>query len=232
MFKAGGPDTLRFVPERPTAVLFDLDGTLLDTMGDLANSVNRLRSRRGLPSLSDRAVAGFVGDGPLTLMERVLPGLSRPELEAAEEEFLDDYLAHCTERTQPYPGIPEALDGLAGIPLGIVTNKPRNQTMRLVDSLGWRARFGAILASDDLERIKPDPLPIRTALERLGAEASGAWMIGDSTNDVEAGKAAGVRTILVSWGFQPLENVLPLGPDAVARTPREIPGIVFGRTSS
>lgn len=215
------------MPPAPAAVLFDLDGTLADTLADLAASVNFVRAGRGLPPLPDPEIAKHIGDGAEALMARTVAPLEGEALSAAARQFKAHYLEHCLDRTRPFPGIPETLQHLAGIPLGIVSNKPRLQTARIARAFGWEARFGAIVAGDDLPQRKPDPRPLFAALARLGAQAAGSWMVGDSTNDLAAGRAAGMRTLAVAWGLQPLDRLLPLCPEAVAREPGDLPGILI-----
>ena len=193
-------------------ILFDLDGTLVDSSGDIAAAVNRTLDDLDLPRLPRNEIVGFVGDGVRKLMERTLGRLGHPGVDDAIARFKRDYRAHCLEATRPYPGLPRLLAALETTPMAVVTNKPADFAHQILAGLGLRDRFAAVVGGDEAP-LKPDPAPIRLALERLGCDAPGGLMVGDHPNDVAAGRAAGLRTCGVLWGFDRGAAVRPSQPD-------------------
>jgi len=184
------------------ALLFDLDGTLVDSREDLATGVNLTRGDLGLAPLDPAVVAGYVGDGVRALLTRALPEC--PErLEEALALNRGHYRAHLLDRTRAYPGAPEALAALAGAGyrLGVVTNKPREFTLPLLEGLGLLPRFGAVVAGGDAPALKPDPAGLLQALQALGCGPEGSWMVGDHCTDLEAGRRAGLQRCLCRFGF-------------------------------
>ncbi|MBM3975190.1 MAG: HAD-IA family hydrolase [Planctomycetes bacterium] len=194
----------------PAPFLFDLDGTLADTLPDIAASCNHVRARFGLPPCLTATVRGFVGDGARTLLARALHGALPTDADAAARA-LDDafagYVAHhatqCTVHARLYPGALRALQALheGGHPLAVVTNKPTRFTAPILRALGLERLLPVVVGGDTLPQRKPDAAPIRHALAQLGAGPRGATMVGDGVQDVRAGKAAGVRTIACLYGY-------------------------------
>ena len=184
------------------AVIFDLDGTLVDSRADLALGVNLTREALGYPPLEEALVASFVGDGVHKLLLRALPEC--PErLEEAVAINRRHYAAHLLDRTRLYPGVAEALEaiGALGFRLGVVTNKPREFTLPILEGLGILGRFGAVAAGGDGGPLKPDPQPLLRVLEASGCGAPGSWMTGDHCTDLEAGRRAGLRRCFCRYGF-------------------------------
>jgi len=180
-------------------ILFDLDGTLVDSLADLATGINLLRGELDLPPLTIPAVRACVGDGATMLVRRALgAGLFTP---ARLQRFLTLYGEHFAETTTLYPGIQTCLDLFAERPLAVVTNKPYQLTIDLLDALDLTRYFPVIIGGDSCPVKKPDPTPIKIALHRLGATAAGAIMIGDHHTDLRAGQAAGLDVCFCSWGF-------------------------------
>jgi len=181
-------------------LIFDLDGTLVDSVGDLADAVNALRAESGLACLGEAQVAAATGEGAELLVRRCLPAtLFEP---AHLERFLELYAGRLQRpRTRPYPGIPELLADLSGRRLGLVTNKPLAPTLQLLEKLDLRRPFGSIVAGDTLAEKKPHPAPVRRALEELGHRGEAALMIGDHHTDLRAGMAAGIATCFCAWGL-------------------------------
>ncbi|MBQ5973898.1 MAG: HAD-IA family hydrolase [Oscillospiraceae bacterium] len=181
----------------PKAVLFDLDGTLADTLEDLTASVNHVIALRGGEPLDCETVRGMVGNGAAALLRRAV-GWEDP---AAMADFRSHYAVHLLDHTRPYPGVIELLDELLrrGIALGVLSNKPDQAVQPMV-----RALFGERFAYVSGERTgiprKPAPEPVRLALEALGTED--AVYVGDSETDVETAGAAGVEGVFVTWGFR------------------------------
>jgi phosphoglycolate phosphatase len=186
----------------PRAVLFDLDGTLVDSRADLALGVNLTRADLGLPPLEAHQVMGFVGDGVRKLLARALPEC--PErLEEALRLNSGHYGDHLLDATVLYPGVAEALDRLRsrGWGLAVVTNKPREFALPILKGLGIADRFTALVAGGDCPYLKPAPDPLFGALKACGCDIEGSWIAGDHHTDLEAGRRAGLRRCLCRYGF-------------------------------
>lgn len=187
------------MPLQPfAAILFDLDGTLVDSVGDLATALNLLRDELTLHRLPREAVEQAVGDGATLLLTRTLKEL--PDPAAQLPRFLEIYREHLTETTRPYDGIVELVSDLQGTPLGIVSNKPHALTVELVQGLELGHHFGAILGADGGPK-KPEPEPLLRACTLLGVTPESILMVGDHHTDLLAGRAAGCATCFCSWGI-------------------------------
>lgn len=190
-----------------TTLLFDLDGTLVDSVADLATAVNLLRGELELPPLLLPAVREFVGDGARELVRRALPeGLFE---ERQLQRFLLLYGEHLADQTSVYPGIRELLNLYSPASLAIVTNKPLALTLRLLELLELKECFAAVIGGDSAPVKKPSPVPVRMALHRLGRPATGAIMIGDHHTDLRAGHGAGVATCFCAWGLGHDDGLFP-----------------------
>lgn len=209
----------------PPPYLFDLDGTLADTLADIAASTNHVRARHGLPPLDLGTVRGFVGDGARTLLAKaladVLPAGPAREaaLDAAFAGYCDHHEGQCIVHARLFPGVREHLQQLRrhGHALAVVTNKPERFAVPIVRHLGLRELFGAIVGGDTVAQKKPDPAPLRHALSQLGGAAAGATMVGDGVQDLRAGKAAGLRTIGCLFGYGDPQALQAEGADAFWR---------------
>jgi phosphoglycolate phosphatase len=179
--------------------LFDLDGTLVDSVADLATAVNLLRAELDLEPISQKTVGHFVGDGARMLVRRALPENLHHDRHL--ERFLFFYRAHLLDQTRLYPGIQEFLDARPPSRMAVVTNKPYLLTVELLKGLNLLSRFGAIIGGDSCPVKKPDPLPVQTALRQLGAHPRRSVMIGDHHTDLSAGQAAGLATCFCTWGM-------------------------------
>ncbi|UXY14378.1 phosphoglycolate phosphatase [Chitiniphilus purpureus] len=205
------------------AFAFDLDGTLIDSIADLAHAANAARADLGLPPLPQATVQGFVGDGAASLVARTLAGEhaanwhGTPEQQQAMARFDAHYKAGLTIATRFYPEVQETLHTLheLGYRLAIVTNKPERYTLPLLRELGVSERFDVIIGGDTLTEKKPSPLPLQHVLDTLGLTPAQLLMVGDSKNDVLAAKAAGTPSVLVSYGYG--HDVHALGADHVIR---------------
>lgn len=204
-------------------VIFDLDGTLIDTIADLGAAVNVALRAKGLPEHTMEAYRGMVGNGVRKLVERAMPEALRadePLLEALLAVFMDYYLKHIDERSHPYPGIPELLAELrgAGVQLGVASNKFQAGTEKLIARMFPGMRFAAVLGGRPGAALKPDPAVVEEIRERAGVPAAETVMVGDSGTDIAAAANAGVDCIAVSWGFRPREalGAAPRVVDTVA----------------
>lgn len=185
--------------------IFDLDGTLVDSFGDLVRTVNRVLGELGLGELPPQQVSGYIGQGARFLLARSLEAAGAdPQrwLEPAREHFYPLYAKHMLDHTVFYEGVEETLEALAhsGVKLALCTNKPMELTQKMLTALGWNERFLWCLGGDSLARKKPDPMPLLHILERAEVPASRTLMVGDSVFDIAAGKAAGVWTCGVTYG--------------------------------
>lgn len=182
-----------------STLLFDLDGTLVDSAVDLATSVNLLRQQYDLPPLDLATVRSYVGDGATMLVRRAMP-----EGEFKVEHlhlFLELYAHHLVEATHPYPGIVEFLEQRTDMKMAVVTNKPEGLSRRLLDRLDLGQYFGSVIGGDTLDRKKPSAAPLLLALEQLDSTPAEAVMLGDHHTDLHAGAAAGVATCFCRWGL-------------------------------
>ena len=190
------------------AILFDLDGTLVDTAPDLAAATDYALQQVGRPAVGLATVRQLVGDGARALIEKgmtVTGGIPSPDiLETAFAAFLTYYAAHLADTSRPFPGTVSCLARLAeqGYAMAVCTNKPEALSHSLLDQLGLSGFFGAVVGGDTLPVRKPDPAHIHGTLERLGGGPFGwAAMVGDSANDIDAAKAAGLPSVAVSFGY-------------------------------
>jgi phosphoglycolate phosphatase len=207
--------------------VFDLDGTLVDSARDLATAVNEMLGRLapGTPPLSEAEVRGFIGEGARLLVARSLQRAGLPHDPAhALEVFLDCYRAHLLDTTRPYPGVAETLDALAGHSLAVLTNKPGDLSRAIVDGLGLGGRFARVYGGGDLPR-KPDPAGLTRLIAETEASAGSTMMVGDSAIDVLTGRAAGVLTVGVRYGFAP-ESLRATPPDVMLDDIRTLPGLL------
>ncbi|MFT4842814.1 MAG: phosphoglycolate phosphatase [Planctomycetota bacterium] len=187
------------------AFLFDLDGTLADSLPDLAASTNYVREQNGLAAVDEATVRTYIGDGARTLLQRALAEREQDEqaIEAAFATYTEHHRAQCTVHTKLFPGAYEHLVELreAGHAIAVVTNKPEQFAVPVVKHLGLDAFTSVIVGGDTLPTKKPDPAMLRYALEQLGCSSAGATMVGDGLQDVRSGKRLGVRTIACLFGY-------------------------------
>lgn len=209
----------------PKCLVLDLDGTISDSLPDIAGALNRSLARHGKAPLPLDQVRPMVGDGVAVLFQRgyAARGLTPSPEDMAEG--LADYTAHSTDETVLYPGALEALQALkaAGWRLAVCTNKPEAPARILLGHLGVLPLLDAVGAGDSFPVKKPDPDHIRLTLAAAGADRAEAVMIGDHHNDVAAGKGAGLPTIYCSWGYGPRE--VAAMADATAESFAEVPAL-------
>ena len=207
------------------AVLFDLDGTLADTAPDLVAAVARLRERMGLPEIDLSHLPPLAGRGALALMAAGVPELDDEQRARWRAAYLDDYRAHCWDASRPFDGVPDLLDRLRamGLKIGVVTNKLRALAEPLIERAGWTDRVQALVAGDDAAQPKPAPDPVERACHRLDVAPRDAVIVGDDLRDIEAGRAAGCRTVAAAWGYHAAdENPAEWGADALIRRPIDL----------
>jgi phosphoglycolate phosphatase len=205
-------------------LVFDLDGTLVDSSRDIAAAVGAALARvaPGAPEIPLAAVLSYVGEGARLLIERCLghAGLDLP-VDDVLPVYLECYAARLLDTTRLYPGIAEALDALEGTTLAVLTNKPGDLSRAILEGLGVAARFARIWGAGDVASRKPDPGGLRRLMTEIGASSGETWMVGDSATDVEAARAAGAKVAGVTWGFHP-GGLRAAGPDRLIDDPREL----------
>lgn len=203
----------------PRAVLFDLDGTLVDTAPDLCNAINRVLADLGRAAVPLARLREVVSKGGRAMLAVALPDLD----DAAREPLLAPFLAYYADAlavdSRLFEGIETLLSALEarGIAWGIVTNKPEALAVGVVAGFGWTARCGVLVGGDTLPRRKPDPAPLHLACERLGIAPADAIYVGDDERDVQAARAAGMPSVAALWGYRlPAEDPLRWGADYAA----------------
>ena len=207
-------------------VLFDLDGTLADTAPDLAAALNKMRSERGLPTLPLEPLRRMASSGARGLVGvgfGLKPG--DPDYEAHRIEFLDNYERALNVHTRLFEGIEQLLDSLEAMPRkwGVVTNKAKRFTDPLAQLIGFTARASCVVSGDTTPHAKPHPAPLLHAAELSGVDPLRCIYVGDDLRDIQAGRAAGMRTLAVTWGYLG-EGEPPSGwgADAVIDTPAAV----------
>jgi phosphoglycolate phosphatase len=197
---------------RPALLIFDLDGTLVDSLDDIATGINLARAEFGLPALERAAVLDRVGNGAERLVREAIP-VGRERQTAALAAYLRHYEAHLLDRTRLLPGAEALLARLAGRALAVVTNKPQRLAECVLEGLGVRGRFRAVLGGDALPQRKPHPAPLLHVLRACGVAPGAALMIGDGVNDVLAAQAAGVPIIALTGGLGVPARLRAMAPD-------------------
>lgn len=206
--------------------IFDLDGTLVNSLDDLANAVNMALKQNGYEEHETAKYRYFVGDGTLTLIERVLPEQKRTDeiINKVHKEFSEIYNKNYLVNTRPYKGITEALEKLKekGYILSVASNKPDKFTKEIVYSLFGDDVFDFVIGKRECSPKKPDPHIVYDIMSLAGAEKSETVMFGDTNVDMKTGKNAGIRTIGCLWGFREIDELRIAGADKIISSPDEI----------
>jgi phosphoglycolate phosphatase len=224
-------------------VVFDLDGTLVDTAPDLIATLNTILAREGLPPVAFAAARNMVGGGARSMIERALaaaaPSLPSPasggglgwgtaDLERMCGQFIDHYAAHIADRSRPFPGVEAALDELArrGCRLAVCTNKLEWLSLSLLGTLGLADRFAAICGADTFGVQKPDAAILHGTVARAGGHPEATVMVGDAVTDIAVARAAGIAVIAVDFGYSETP-VAALAPDRIVSSFERLPEAVF-----
>jgi len=214
-------------------VLIDVDGTLVDSVPDLAYCVDEMMAVLGRPPYGEAAVRNWVGNGVERLVRRALIGQLDGEPDEADFEqaypiFLDLYADNTSKRSVLYPGVREGIDYLRanGYPLGCVTNKVAQFTLPLLKDLGVFDAFSLVVSGDSLPEKKPHPMPLLHAAKHFGVEPHDVLMLGDSVSDVKAARAAGFGIICMSYGYNHGQDIREANPDAVIDSMVELEGLI------
>lgn len=212
-------------------IVFDLDGTLIDTAPDLIHTLNLVLTQEGLPAIRYAEARNLIGGGAQVMIRRALAAEGRDVTDAGMERlygaFIDYYSEHIADRSRPFPGLDRALDDLggAGFKLAVCTNKLEWLSLRLLKALSLTQRFAAICGPDTFGLQKPDPEIFRQTVRRAGGEPSRAIMIGDSQTDVHTGRAARVPVIAVDFGYSDVP-IASLQPDRIISSYSELPAAI------
>ena len=218
---------------RPQMVLIDVDGTLVDSVPDLAFCVDAMMDQLGLPRRGESEVRLWVGNGVERLVRRALIGALDGEpdealFNKAYPIYLELYEANVSERSMLYPGVREGLTWLKqqGFKLGCVTNKAAQFTLPLLRNLGVYDDFSIVICGDTLPQKKPDPAPLLHAAKHFGVSPQQSLMLGDSVSDVKAARAAGFKIVCMSYGYNHGQDIRTAHPDAVIDSMAELPKLL------
>jgi len=215
----------------PPTIVFDLDGTLVDTAPDLINALNFILDREGLPAVPLASARNMIGAGARKLLERGLElegrAVSIEDMNRLTADFIDYYAAHIAEGSRPFEGLEDALDDLTGrgYRLAVCTNKLEWLSKRLLDELGLTPRFAAICGADTFGVSKPDPAILRQTIARAGGDLASTIMVGDAGTDIGVARRAGVPVIGVTFGYTDVP-IADLKPDRLIEHMRELPRAV------
>lgn len=212
-----------------SAVLFDLDGTLLDSAPDLVATLNRLRANRGLSAMPVEDLRHFVSRGAVGLIKAGMPPCDDETLARWRLEFLQYYEENSFVHSRPFDGVEPVLAKLGeqGIPWGIVTNKMEYLSLPILQKTGWHASASAVVCGDTTANSKPHPEPVLAACEMLGAKPENTLMVGDDIRDIEAGSRAGCHTAFALYGYADSANQAEfLNGTTMLKQPEELLGLV------
>lgn len=218
----------------PRAVIFDLDGTLVDSAPDLGAALNHILSAKGVGTHSIEEVRGMIGGGVSKLIERAHAAQGLEMADGELDQLATDYIAYyktiATDKTDLYPGVRETVDLLKGrgVALGVCTNKPTDISVQILRDLGMLDVFGSVVGAEPHRAKKPDPAALHEVCAALGVAAGDALLVGDSGADVGSARAAGMPVILVSYGYT-LVPVTELGADAIIDRLDDVPEMLASK---
>ena len=206
-------------------VIFDLDGTLVDSKYDLTDSVNFVRHEHGLNPLPVDKVASYLGSGITALVKAVLAELKNENFDEAVKMFKDNYAKHLTDKTLPYKDVTDMLSNISQ-PKVLLSNKDEKFSKQILETLGLSKYFTEIYGGDSFKEKKPSPLPIYEILKKFSLNKEDVVMVGDGANDIMVGKNAGITTIGVLYGYSSQQQLNDLAPDYQVKSPKEIINII------
>ena len=204
------------------AVIFDLDGTLINSIPDIAGCMNKILEKYGLPTHPEDSYKYKTGNGVIKMVERAL-GEHTEYMETALREYTEAYSLHCTDRSYAYPGVTEMLEGLVerGFKVCVLTNKDQNQTESVLHKFFPGITFSAVLGRIPGFPLKPDPAGALKIAHDLGIAIPDFWYVGDTSMDMKCGTAAGMEIVGVLWGFRPREELVANGAKRLIACPEE-----------
>lgn len=217
------------MPQNPVSkkgLIFDLDGTLVDTLPDIARAINLARGSFDLPELPVKEIVRHVGSGTEFLARHTIP-VAPENFPEAHRRYLAFYDQHMLDECVLHEGVEPILERFRERSLAVITNKPERQTEKILAAAGVRSYFNVVLGGDALEKMKPDPLPLLHYMKLEGLRPAEVVMIGDGINDIRAGKAAGVMTVGVTFGVADREELLAEGADGVIDKMEELTGWIL-----
>ena len=206
-------------------MLFDLDGTLLDSAPDMLVTANRMRAARGLAPMAMSQLRPHVSRGSRAMLEAGFPDHDPRQRDAMVAEFLDLYLQELGRHSVLFPGVEAMLEALDhdGVRWGIVTNKPEYLAREILPQHGWQVRCAVLIGGDTLPQRKPHPLPLQSAAQQIGFVPAQCVYVGDDARDIEAARAAGMPSIAALWGYrQESENPSEWGADVLLEDPAQM----------
>ena len=205
-------------------LIFDLDGTLIESKWDIATAVNLTLGELGLPLRSQEEIFGYVGDGVKRLLRLSVGEENQSRYEEALRVFRGHYLAHCLDRTRYYPGVEPMLSHFAGKHKAVATNKSLEYTLRILEGLGMN-HFAHVVGGDNGFGLKPEPGMLLHVMEQFGAAPERTVLIGDSTNDINGGHNAGIKVCAVGYGMGNRAKMTACGPEWFVEWPDELMGL-------
>lgn len=210
-------------------IIFDLDGTLVDSSGDIAHAVNRTLREMGFPEMTVSGIKANVGWGVRSLLEKVMPGESAERIDEARRIFLKYYSENLVSETRFYPGVEDTVRHFhaSGKRLAVATNKQLVLTERILDELGLKSYFSVLVGGDSVPNKKPHPEPLFFIMKSLGAESADTVFVGDSAIDCESGASAGVFTIGAAYGFRGKEELEKAGCGMIIESFSELETIII-----
>jgi phosphoglycolate phosphatase len=188
-------------------IIFDLDGTLIDSKIDITNALNYAMEPYFRGRLTPEDTVKLIGEGITRLIEKLVGGRGETVRAEVASRFLMHYTEHIVDHTKAYPGVQETLDKLGGYLKAVISNKREALSKKVLGGLGLAKYFDIVIGSDTTPGKKPSPVPVLKALSELNVEPGGAVMVGDSNYDIDAGRAAGVATVAVTYGYRPREVI-------------------------
>jgi phosphoglycolate phosphatase len=215
---------MALVKPTPRAVLFDLDGTLADTLNDLANATNHALTQLGCPTHPAEKYRHMVGDGARNLLIRALPADRQQQVEEAVRLMKAHYAAHCFDLTRLYPGIAELVAALAarGLKMAVLSNKPDDFTKRMIAHYFQPSPFAVVSGQLPGVPLKPDPTAALQIAKTVGVPCAEWLYLGDTNTDMRTARAAGMRAVGVLWGFREREELVESGAEMLVATPKEV----------
>ncbi|MDD4105311.1 MAG: HAD family hydrolase [Eubacteriales bacterium] len=212
------------------AIMFDLDGTLINTLPDIAGSMNRVLERCGVAPHPEEEYKMFTGDGALNLTKRAL-GKRSDLIDTVYRQYREEYARHWRDRSAPYDGIREAFVRLtaAGFLLMVLSNKDDADAKNVVAHYFPDVSFAAVQGRTEGYNVKPDPALADLMLQEQGVNAKDLWYVGDTVTDISCAKNIGAACIAVTWGFQPREHLKGAQPDYLADAPKDMVDIILGK---
>lgn len=196
-----------------SSLIFDLDGTLIDSSEDISNSVNYTLAQLGLPKKTKQDVQGYIGDGMKVLLMKATGQKQANLIKEAIEIFRPHYLEHCTDNTSLYSGAKDVLDYFESKKMALVSNKPVEMVLKTLDCLGINAYFPIILGAESTKEKKPHPEPLLKSLDLMRVSPRSCLMVGDGITDIQAGKSAGILTCAVTYGYKSRQQLEQCKPD-------------------